>query len=220
MRMREVKKFIDNLKKRENSDVVFNQYRHKRQRDNLRVYFNYIKDSSEILLLGEATGYNGCRHSGIPFTSGNILAKNKLYSDIRDRLSYKQIKHIKEYSAHIVYSFFSKYPSFFKKVLFFNAFPFHPHEKNQPESNRKPVKDELDEGKDYLISLFRVFNFKIFYPIGRVAERALKDLLEEGIIPNFKFFTIRHPSYGGANKFKKHMMTIFHLKDTSITDFF
>jgi hypothetical protein len=219
MSSKKLRNFIEKLKEREHSDIVFNPYKNERQRINLKTYFRYVKPSSKTLLLGEASGYNGCRHSGIAFTSGEILYKNKLFSEIRKKLSFQEIKDKKEYSANIVYSFFSKYPPLFRKVLFFNVFPFHPHESNLPETNRKPSTEELNEGKKHLLRLFDLFKVDRYYPIGRVAEKVLNELKSQKEIPKFNYNTIRHPSYGGANKFRRHLMDIFNLRDTSLMDF-
>ena len=49
---------------------TFNPYRRKHLRGNMELYLEYLAEHScGVLVVGEAAGYMGCRHSGIPFTS-------------------------------------------------------------------------------------------------------------------------------------------------------
>ncbi len=40
----------------------------------------------EVLLIGEAPGYKGCKITGIPFTSGEVVAPKKLKETVRAEL--------------------------------------------------------------------------------------------------------------------------------------
>jgi len=44
------------------------------RRENLLLYLKYMKEiKPEVILIGEAPGYHGCRLTGVPFTSEFIL---------------------------------------------------------------------------------------------------------------------------------------------------
>jgi uracil-DNA glycosylase len=162
--------------------------------------------------MGEASGYNGCRHSGIAFTSGKVIALNKLYEEIRDKLLFKGISSIKEYSTNIVYSLFNNHPKTFKQCVLFNCFPFHPHEFRIPESNRKPFSKEIKEGQEYIIKIIEIFASETIIAIGNVAFKSISNLIkEERISSNIQIHKVRHPSYGGKNDFLKEIKTILNL---------
>jgi uracil-DNA glycosylase len=210
----EIELFIKELEKRENTELVFNQYKGLGVQMNLRTYLNLaLINKAEIILLGEASGYNGCRWTGIPFTSGDILRKHRLYAPVRNSLAFANFKDKKELSASIVYSFFSEYPEIFKKIVLWNTFPFHPHKAGESETNRTPTKTEIRQGAYYFKMLQDVLKIKEYHPIGNKASELLTMLINTGDIPPFKFKLIRHPAFGGAVDFAKNLKEIFKIKD-------
>ena len=132
------------LSQRESSDIVFNQYQDKDILNNLRLYFEYLLDEKPgTLFTAEALGYKGCRISGIPFSSSQLIktSNHKIFKKLRDKIVLKEI--ISEKTATIFWNSINvKYAPFL-----WNAFPFHPHEKDNQNSNRKPSKSEVEEGK-------------------------------------------------------------------------
>lgn len=211
--MKELNDFLELLKRKEHTEIVYNQFKDNIPFNNLKQYLSYLlRYNCENLLLGEAGGYLGCRKSGIAFTSGDILAHDNLFSPLRNQLSYQEIISFKERSATIIYSVFNSKPELFTNTVLFNAFPFHPHDKNNPESNRKPKISELKDSFIYLDKLLDLFKFKRILLVGNVAEaffiRYEKDF---GINSNSIKFKIRHPSYGGKPLFLKQMRYIFKI---------
>ena len=88
---------------------VYNQYRDPEIVGNVRVYLEYLLDHrSSLLLVGEAPGYKGCRLSGIPFTSGNIVntSLHPFFRECRTRLVLKQV--MSEATAKIFWEFLGK----------------------------------------------------------------------------------------------------------------
>jgi uracil-DNA glycosylase family 4 len=80
--------------------------------------------------------------------------------------------------------------------IMWNAFPFHPHLNNSPESNRRPNEEELEVGEQYIKLVFELFKPKKLCSLGRVGESVLHRLF-----PNETITYIRHPSYGGKKDF-------------------
>ena len=166
--------------------------------NNLKLYLNeMLSKNPKYLIVGEAPGYNGCRWSGIPFTSEAILINNPFFNKnykVRDIT-----KPQKESSATIVWKCLDElkiYP------LMWNAFPFHPYCNNKTNSNRTPNSQELEFGSEILkdlISIFRIDNENIF-AIGKKAERILSSY---DSFDSVKY--IRHPSNGGKNDFIEGM---------------
>jgi len=215
---------MDMLVQRKPNELVYNPYRIVKkpfvdtttQYHNKLTYLKYLfYKEAKILLLGEAGGYNGLKHSGIAFTSTKILKKHRLFREIRKDIDY-DFKIYTENSATIVYGFFEKNPKLFSKCVLFNTFPFHPHNTGELETNRTPSKEEIEEGKKYILQLFKVFDFKEAHGIGKIAFNCLKELRENNDIPDITISKIRHPSYGGKNEFIENLNQIFEIKTDKI----
>ena len=199
--MKQIKIFDDFLEKLSNEDEipnVTNQYSVNILRNNLRLYLNYLyKLSPKYIFIGEAPGYNGCKITGIPFTSEYILNIDFGNGIFGIKNGYKTINANncqKEPTATIVWELFNKYQ---KTVpCFWNIFPFHPHIANNKLSNRKPNQSELKIGIKYLEELIRLLNInkKNIIPIGNVAYDIIKKY-------NKHCIKIRHPANGGKNKY-------------------
>ena len=208
-----IAEFIAKITNRETTDNVFNQYSNPIQHNNLFFYLNQaLQNKVEILLLGEATGFNGCRNSGIPFTATYNVKKSRHFRNLRSSIFLQELKEKREQTSTIFHDFLNKNPDIFKKIVLWNVVPFHPHELTGLETNRTPNKQEIAEGREYLLDLFQIFGFKQYYPIGNIADDSLKELKAENSIIPFDFFKIRHPSHGGKADFIKGMRKIFNIK--------
>lgn len=189
------------LSKRKSSKTVFNQYRNKDVLNNLRLYFEYLlKNKHNVLLIGEAPGYKGCRLTGIPFTSGDKIqnSKHKIFKGIGSKIKLYKVD--SENTAAILWEFLGDS----KPVpILWNAFPFHPHISGVPESNRSPNAIEIEEGKLYLQIVYDLFKPTKLCSLGRVGETVLKELF-----PNKQITYIRHPSHGGKREFVKGMKAV------------
>ena len=163
------------------------------QAENLALYLHKMSRlNPEWLLVGEAPGCHGCKLSGIPFTSERVVAEHPFFSDgkfsVRDRGDPE-----KENTATIVWDYLTEkkfYP------LMWNAYPFHPHEEGNPDTNRKPTPEELKIGRHFLERLIEIFGIKPenIIAVGREAEGSLMEL-------GIKAKEVPHPSYGHKNDF-------------------
>jgi uracil-DNA glycosylase len=193
--------FLTSLSKRNSSDVVYNQYQDKAVLNNLKLYFEYLlRNRNKFLLVGEAPGYRGCRITGIPFTSGDVVlhSEHKMLKWIRDQIKLSQV--VSEPTATILWNFLGDN----KPVpILWNAFPFHPHKKGLPESNRVPNRMEIEEGMLYLRLVYNLFRPKVLCGLGRVGETVLNKIL-----PEEEITYIRHPSRGGKKRFISGMKKI------------
>jgi len=197
-----LKRFARRLQEEEPVGEVTNFYRAKRtnlQRSNLQRYLEFMyQKGTDVLLVGEAPGYNGCRLTGVPFTWEYIIRegvlKRELFgTDNGYKASGKRVK--KEQSATAMWSVLEEMEVL---PLLWNAFPFHPYKKERPESNRKPTAKELEIGKSYLSELIELFDIKTVIAVGNVADHVLSRMEIEHI-------KVRHPSYGGKKEFKEQL---------------
>ena len=135
-------------------------------RERLAEYLEGRK-ASAILLVGEAPGYRGARVSGIPLTSERQLTGSGPA----------------EATATIVHRVLDDL-GVVDDVLLWNLVPTHP---GTATSNRRPTRDEIEQGAPYLAELARG---RRVVPIGRLAHGRLGGAY------------VRHPSHGGAAAFR------------------
>ena len=150
--------------------TTFNQYRESPLRRARLAAYLALRASARIVLVGEAAGYRGARVSGIPFTSERLLngsrpgeASATLVHDVLAELGREQ------------------------DVLLWNLVPTHPHERGNPDSNRRPTRDEVESGRTFL---HRLAAGRRIVPIGRLAHAELGGPY------------VRHPSHGGGREFR------------------
>lgn len=194
--------FYRSLSQRPSSSTVHNPYQDPHLLKNLRLYFSALQQQpTEILLVGEAPGYKGCRLTGIPFTSERILRKHihDFWLPLRNRITVYD--DTAESTATIMWETLQTLP--YVPILW-NTFPFHPHHTDRAESNRPPTSDEVAEGRDYIRLLIQMFQPSMIAGIGRHGQRTLQQLLQSHTV-----HYIRHPSRGGKRQFQMDMHRIF-----------
>ena len=169
------------------------------RRANLRRYLRTMAERNpDTLLLMEAPGYRGCRLTGVPVTSRKLIREglpglemfglDRGYCDVNEA-GFERI--YGEQSATIVWGALADLGQL---PLIWNAFPFHPHKLNQPQTNRRPRAAEIQLGTSFLQMVMRLWRFERVIAVGNVAYQSLGD----AGIPCHK---LRHPAHGGKNDF-------------------
>jgi uracil-DNA glycosylase len=144
----------------------------------------------ELLIVGEAPGYLGCRFSGVAFTSERQLAPE-----------YRTSTHPAgwaEPSATIVTGALTAL-ALDERTVRWNAVPTHPHRPDEPRSNRTPTAREISQGRELLHELIAVVAPHTIVAVGRVAGRLLHDAP-----------CVRHPARGGAALFRQGLANLDH----------
>jgi len=167
------------------------------RRNNLRLFFEQLLERGvDTMLVGEAPGYQGCRRTGIGFTSEPQLIGGipdlELFGEERGyRLTGEFPTMRKEPSATIVWGELARHR--FTPVIW-SAFPFHPHKPGNPLSNRAPKRAEIEFGRGIVLDLMEAFQIERVFAVGNVGHASLA---AAGIdAPK-----VRHPSQGGKNDF-------------------
>ena len=173
------------------------------QRRNLQCYLQQLRRlQPKLLLVGEAPGYNGCRLTGVPFSSEALVAEGVLDGALFTAAhGYRIAKepYTREQSAAIVWEVLQRHSV---AALCWNAFCFHPHRPGNPDSNRKPTVKEIEAGAPFLKALLALFpSVTTVVAVGNSAEHALSHLG----IPHTK---VRHPAHGGKPQFVTGMEKI------------
>lgn len=166
------------------------------QRHNLQIYLQQLREMQPALMLvGEAPGYNGCRLTGVPFSSQALLAQGVLEGRLFGTGRGYRIPRppfVREQSAGIVWEVLERHDT---PALCWNAFCFHPHQPGNPDSNRKPGVAEIETAAPFLRDLIALFpSVTTIVAVGNSAEHALSRL---GIAHT----KVRHPAHGGKPQF-------------------
>jgi hypothetical protein len=157
----------------------------------------------EFILAGEAPGYQGCRYSGIAFTSERLLGEGAIprIPALSGRLSTRRLP-FSEPSATIVWKTLYRL-GIAERTILWNAMQLHPYRPDNLWSNRTPTPAEISLGEPALRLLIEAFPSAKIIAVGKKSE----GLLREMAIPIAG--SVRHPANGGANEFAaglKNMM--------------
>ncbi|MFK5927479.1 MAG: uracil-DNA glycosylase [Desulfuromusa sp.] len=173
---------------------------------------------ADTLLCAEAIGYQGGHFSGIPMTSERLLLGGLRHKNLQPEMVFKTISPQRtsrvdlkplgftEPTATIVWGFLAAQGINPRRVVLWNAFPWHPyHPAKGMLSNRTPKDTELVAGHQMLKQLLELGQFKQVVAIG---EKSALQLQELGIAA----VKVRHPANGGAGKFRAQMFDLLQDK--------
>ena len=165
----------------------------------LRRLAAHLATEARCVLVGEAAGYQGCKVSGIAFTSERLIIEGgipRVAVATGTRLSLRP-RPWSEPSATTVWKTLHELGIASCTVLW-NAYPWHPHRPGEPHSNRAPTRAELQAGLPVLASLLRLFPQARVFAVGRHAGHSLAMLAVDAVV-------LRHPSMGGAATFARQL---------------
>ncbi len=163
----------------------------------------HLDCAPEFILAGEAPGYQGCRYSGIAFTSERLLGEGAIprIPALAGRLSIRRLP-FSEPSATIVWKTLYRL-GIAERTILWNAMQLHPYRTDNLWSNRTPSPSEIRLGEPALRLLIEAFPSAKIIAVGKKSE----GLLREMAIPIAG--SVRHPANGGASDFAaglKNMM--------------
>lgn len=203
---------IKTLSEVETDDGAYNEYappypNNAIRRANLKLYLQDMAERNpKTLMVMEAPGYRGCRLTGVPVTSRKIMlggvpeldmfGVDKGFQNV-DEVGFEKV--YGEQSATIVWGTLAELGVV---PFIWNTFPFHPHKKDLPLTNRKPRKPETRLGGEILQQVIDLWQFKQIIAIGNVAYDTLTEL-------DIACVKVRHPAQGGKNDFVAGLTQIF-----------
>ncbi len=186
---------LTQLKRVASTSTVRNPYKSPGCSRNLVAYLKALCSYpySGHLLIGEAPGHKGCALTGIPFTSQRVLSSSghPFIDTFKSSLSVSG--DATEVTATIVWDYVNECTVV---PAMWNVFPFHPHMKDNPQSNRTPKTSEVDTGKRYVQLILDILSPNMVIAVGGTSAKTLNRLF-----PNLTFETVRHPSRGGKADF-------------------
>lgn len=158
----------------------------------------HLDVAARHVLIGEAAGYQGCKVSGMPFTSERLILAGAIprISKPAARLTART-RPWSEPSATTVWGTLQAL-GIAEHTVLWNAYPWHPHKPGLLHSNRTPTRTERLVGVPVLHALLDLFPGARVFAVGRNAEASLQEM---GITAT----PLRHPSMGGAMEFRRQL---------------
>lgn len=144
---------------------------------NLIQYIEQLSKPIKIMFIGIAPGYNGCRFSGVPFTSERILlGMKKSNFFLHQNYSQSSKEHpYTEVSATKIWTSFSRYipQNELKHIFMWNIVPFHPYKQNKPLTNRDPEKQELEQYEKITLDIIDILQPEKICCFGNIPQDRL-----------------------------------------------
>ena len=162
------------------------------RRRNLTRYLGAARDVRvKTVWIARDLGHRGGRRTGVPMTDEVHLAEaGRHMGDVSlQRATRGSV--VAERTAAIVWQVLERVA---EPVLLWNVFPLHPHEPDQPVSNRCHTARERKATWPFMLALIDMVQPTRLVAIGRDAGSALSGL-------DLPVDTVRHPSHGGQAEF-------------------
>jgi hypothetical protein len=162
----------------------------------------------DTIWIARDLGYRGGRRTGVPLTDEIHL---NLIGNLFGGIELKRATlgpAIAERTAGVIWRVLSRIG---QPVVLLNVFPFHPHEPDDPLSNRCHTAAERQLALPLLGSLIAMFRVRRIVAIGRDAQLALRDL-------DIPITSVRHPSYGGQGEFIASIYDLYGVRQQDICD--
>jgi hypothetical protein len=179
-----------------------------RKRNLVRCLEAALSARVDTIWIARDLGYRGGRRTGVPLTDEIHLGQaGVLMGGIAlDRATRGPI--VAERTAAIVWNVLSRIG---EPVVLWNIFPLHPHERDDPFSNRCHTRAERVATWPLLTALITMIKPRRIVAIGRDAGLALAGL-------EIPVEVVRHPSYGGQAEFIAGVHQIYGFPPTSNRD--
>lgn len=156
----------------------------------------HLDCDARVILIGEAPGYQGCRYSGVAFSSERLILEGAIprVPALCDRMSERKLP-FSEPSATLVWK--NLYALGLERTtICWNALQLHPFRSTDGVwTNRTPTNAELAHGVESLVRLKTAFPDAMMVAVGKKAEQTMD---VAGINAQA---CVRHPAYGGGPEF-------------------
>ena len=170
------------------------------RRKNLRSYLTALHEAGvDTIWMGRDLGYRGGRRTGLALTDEYHL---KTLEGLFPGFVFCRATKGPAVAERTAAEIWAALPYTSIPPLFWNVFPFHPHEQDSHLSNRRFTKKELSQVEDLNASLVEWLDIKRVISIGQDALQYAKKF---GVAVQ----AVRHPSYGGTADFRRGIAEVY-----------
>lgn len=163
----------------------------------------------DSIWIGRDLGYRGGRRTGLALTDDvHIHAHAERWGISIKRPTKGEA--VAERTAAVIWSVLSRIEA---SVFLWNVFPLHPHESDDPFSNRSHNSRERRAGEELLFQLILLLKPCRLIAIGNDAARTVHRLADR-----HEVVQVRHPSYGGQTQFLAQMRELYDLPEGEVQD--
>ena len=160
------------------------------------------KDELDSIWIGRDLGYRGGRRTGLAFTDDvHVEAHAKRWNLSLQRPTKGKV--VAERTATIVWRVLSGVDA---TVFLWNVFPLHPHEPENPFSNRPHNSREREIGEEILAELVELLRPRKLVAVGNDAEKTASRVTDKRMVQK-----VQHPSYGGQPVFLRQMAKLYDI---------
>ena len=158
----------------------------------------------EGIWIGRDLGYRGGRRTGLALTDDVHLDNHGARWGVSAvRPTKGQV--LGERTAAVIWGVLSRVKD---HLFLWNVFPLHPHEPDNPFSNRAHNAEERRTGEEILAQLILLLRPKQLVCIGNDAAQTARRLCSSQ-----KLVQVRHPSYGGQTEFLTQVRRLYRLRN-------
>jgi len=169
----------------------------------LKVLKAAVRVEIDAVWIGRDLGYRGGRRTGLALTDDVHLCSHASRWNLRVERATKG-PDVAERTAAVIWTILSQVSS---PIFLWNVFPFHPHEANDPFTNRAHTRSEQAAGEEFLAELIGMLGPRRLVAIGNDAARTAERFAER-----IEVIHVRHPSYGGQSDFIHQIRSLYDLK--------
>lgn len=157
----------------------------------------------DAIWIGRDLGYRGGRRTGLALTDDvHIQAHAARWSVAAERPTKGQA--VAERTAAVIWGVLARIDA---PVFLWNVFPLHPHESDDPFTNRSHNSAERRAGEELLLQLIRLLQPRRLIAIGNDAAHVAHRMTGARDVVH-----VRHPSYGGQTQFIHQMQKLYGLR--------
>jgi hypothetical protein len=161
----------------------------------------------DSIWIGRDLGYRGGRRTGLALTDDvHIAAHAKRWGVSVERPTKGQP--IAERTAAVIWTVLEQIE---ESIFLWNVFPLHPHEHEDPFSNRSHNARERAVGEDVLAELIILLKPRRIVAIGNDAAKSVAR-----VSPGSEAVQVRHPSYGGQTEFLTQIRSLYHCRSQTL----
>lgn len=182
-----------------------------RRRQNLELSLSTaVNLDVRTIWIARDLGYRGGRRTGLALTDEmHLNAYSTLFRGLPVEKATKGPA-VGERTANVIWRMLARID---EPVFLWNVFPLHPHEPNDPMSNRCHTARERDACGEFFHRIVDLLQPEKIIAIGGDAHRAVESL-------GINSVRVRHPSYGGQNVFIGQIEEVYSLDTPETPDLF